>query len=311
MATFDNTNYVSKSALDTSKFVPEIWADEIIATYKSNLVMPNLVKNFSVVGKKGDVVHFPGFTRASASAKSAGAQVTLIAHSGTGLDVNLNQHWEYSRLIEDIAKIQSNNSMRGVYTEDGGYALAKAVEVYVHALSAKWQGGAGTAAWDKAVIGSDGSTLYVGTNEAALTDAGLRKAIQTLDDADVPMSNRYLVIPPVARNTLMGLARFTEQAFVGEGGSSNTIRNGRLGNVYGIEIYVSALCPGHAGQAVTGSARICQLFHRDAIVLCTQMKPRVQTQYKQEFLADLLTADTVFGAEEYRDNAGVAIAVVA
>lgn len=306
MATFDNTNYVSKTALDNSKFVPEIWSDEIVATYKKNLVMAKLVKNVSVVGKKGDVVHFPGFTRGSATAKSAGAQVTLIAHSGTGVDVNLNQHWEYSRLIEDIAKIQSNNPMRGVYTEDAGYALGKAVEDYIHALTAKWQGGAGTAAWDKAVIGSDGSTLYVGTNEAAITDAAIRKVIQTLDDADVPMSNRYLVIPPVARNTLMGLARFTEQAFVGEAGGSNTIRTGRLGNVYGVEAYVSSACP-----TATGAARIAPLFHRDALILCEQMKPRVQTQYKQEFLSDLLTADMVFGAEEFRDGAGVAIAVLA
>lgn len=303
---FDATNAVTKSALDTSKFVPEIWADEIIATYKKNLVMANLVKNFSVVGKKGDVVHFPGFTRAAASAKSAATQVTIIAHSGTGIDVSLNQHWEYSRLIEDIAKVQSNNSMRGVYTEDGGYALASVVDDYLHDLTAKWQGGAGTATWDKAVIGSDGSTLYTGSNEAAITDAAIRKVIQTLDDADVPMSNRSLVIPPVARNTLMGLARFTEQAFTGEAGSSNVIRNGRLGNVYGVEVYVSSMCP-----TATGAARIAPLFHRDALVFCPQMKPRVQTQYKQEWLADLLTADLVFGAEEYRDGAGVAIAVLA
>lgn len=303
---FDATNAVTKSALDTSKFVPEIWADEIIATYKKNLVMANLVKNFSVVGKKGDVVHFPGFTRAAASAKSAATQVTIIAHTGTGIDVSLNQHWEYSRLIEDIAKVQSNNSMRGVYTEDGGYALASVVDDYLHDLTAKWQGGAGTATWDKAVIGSDGSTLYTGSNEAAITDAAIRKVIQTLDDADVPMSNRSLVIPPVARNTLMGLARFTEQAFTGEAGSSNVIRNGRLGNVYGVEVYVSSMCP-----TATGAARIAPLFHRDALVFCPQMKPRVQTQYKQEWLADLLTADLVFGAEEYRDGAGVAIAVLA
>ena len=304
--TLDSTNAVTKAAVDTSKFVPEIWSDEIIATYKKSLVMANLVKRLSVVGKKGDAVNIPGFTRASASAKAAASAVTLIQHSGTGIQVLLNQHWEYSRLIEDIVKVQANNPMRGVYTEDAGYALARVVDDYLHNLTSSWQGGAGTVAWDKAVIGSDGSTLYTGANEVALTDVGLRRAIQTLDDADVPMSNRYFVIPPVARNTLMGLARFTEQAFVGEGGSSNTIRTGRLGNVYGIEVYVSSACP-----TATGAARIAPLFHKDAIVLCEQLKPRVQTQYKQEFLADLLTADTLFGAAEYRDNAGVAFALLA
>ncbi len=303
MATFDSANGVTKSALDTSKFVPEIWSDEIVATYKKSLVMANLVKKFSVVGKKGDAVNFPGFTRGAASAKSSLAQVTLQAHTGTGVSVSLNQHWEYSRLIEDIAQVQSNNSMRGVYTEDAGYALASVVDDYLWDLMSKWQGGAGTAAFDKAVIGSDGSTLYTGANEAAITDAAIRKVIQTLDDADVPMVNRNFAIPPVARNTLMGLARFTEQAYVGSG---SAILTGKMGDIYGMPVFVSTMSP-----VATGAARIAAIFHRDALVLCEQQKPRTQTQYKQEFLADLLTADTVFGAEEFRDNAGVAIAVVA
>lgn len=305
---FSPTNSVTKAAVDTSKFVPEIWSDEIIATYKKSLVLANLVKKLSVVGKKGDAINIPGFTRAAASQKTASAPVTLIQHAGTGIQVLLDQHWEYSRLIEDIVKVQSNNPMRGVYTEDAGYALGTRVDTFLHNLTSKWKGGAGTATWDKAVIGSDGSTLYNSgaPNQAPITDAAIRKVIQTLDDADVPMSQRYFVIPPVARNTLMGLARFTEQAFVGEAGGANTIRTGRLGNIYGVEVYVTSQCP-----TATGAARIASLFHKDALVFCEQMAPRTQTQYKQEFLADLLTADTLFGGDEYRDAAGVAIALTA
>jgi len=33
-------------------FIPEIWSDEVIAAYKSNLVMANLVKKMSMTGKK-------------------------------------------------------------------------------------------------------------------------------------------------------------------------------------------------------------------------------------------------------------------
>lgn len=300
---FNPANAVTKSALDTSKFVPELWEDEIVATYKHNYVMAGLVKRLPVVGKKGDVVHLPGFTRASASAKAAATAVTIIAHTGTGVDVNLNQHWEYSRLIEDIAKVQSINAMRGVYTEDAGNALAAVVDDYLWDLTALWQGGAGTAAWDKAVIASDGSTLYTGANEAAVTDAGIRRVIQTLDDANVPMSGRSFVIPPVARNTMLGLARFTEQAFVGNG---SAIETGKFGNIYGMPVYVTAAAP-----TATGAARIGAIFHKDALILCEQQKPRTQTQYKQEFLADLLTADIVFGANEFRDNAGVAMAFLA
>jgi len=39
------------------------------------------------------------------------------------------------------------------------------------------------------------------------------------------------------------------------------------------------------------------------------MGVRSQTQYKQEYLGDLFTADTLYGVSELRDNAGIAFVV--
>ncbi len=302
------TAHVLKSQADTAGFVPEIWSDEITATYKKSLVAANLVKKMNVTGKKGDNIHVPKPVRGSASAKAVSTQVTLIAESGSEVLIALDQHWEYSRLVEDLADKQANSSLRAFYTEDAGYAMARKIDEIVLAQFSKHNGGLGTAAYDKAYIGSDGSTLYTsGTpNMAAITDAAIRRTIQRLDDNDVPMDGRNFIIPPSSRNTLMGLARFTEQAFVGEQGGSNTIRTGRVGNVYGVEVFVTSLA-----ATATGAARIAPMFHKDAVALCMQMRPRVQTQYKQEYLGDLLTADTIFGASELRDEAAVALAVVA
>ena len=44
---------------DAANFIPELWSDEIVATYKSNLVMPQLVVTLNHVGKKGDTIHIP------------------------------------------------------------------------------------------------------------------------------------------------------------------------------------------------------------------------------------------------------------
>ena len=278
----------------------------MIAAYKSNLVMANLVNKMSFKGKKGDTLHIPKPTRGTASAKSTETQVTLQQSTESEVQVLINQHYEYSRFIEDITEVQALASLRKFYTADAGYALAKQVDTDLLKLGRGVKGGDGTIAYDKAVIGSDGSTLYTGTNEAALTDAAIRKVIQTLDDADVPMDGRVLVIPPVARNTLMGLARFTEQSFTGENAGANTIRNGQIGDVYGVKVYVSTNC-----ETATGAARIALMFHKDAFVLAEQMGVRSQTQYKQEYLATLYTADMLYGVKELRDEAAVAIALVA
>ena len=298
------TNHVTNTTGAT--FIPELWSDEIIAAYKQNLVMANLVSKMSFKGKKGDTLHIPKPTRGAAALKAASTQVTLQAATESEVQVLVNKHYEYSRLIEDITETQALASLRKFYTGDAGYALAKQVDTDLIQLGRGAQGGNGTIAYDKAVIASDGATLYTGANEAAITDAGIRKVIQTLDDADVPMDGRCLVLPPVARNVMMGLARFTEQAFVGEVGGGNTIRNGQIGNVYGVMVYVSTNC-----ETATGDARIGMMFHKDAFVLAEQLGVRSQTQYKQEYLGTLFTSDMLYGVKELRDEAAVAIAMAA
>lgn len=302
------TNHQTITTAD--KFIPEIWSDEVVATYKKNLVLANLIKKIAFKGKKGDTLHIPKPGRGSANAKAAATQVTLNTDTATEVNVVIDQHWEYSILIEDIVEAQALASMRQFYTDDAGYALARQVDSTLIQLGRGVQGGGGTAAYSGAYLGSNGTTAYVAAsnNEAALTDAAIRRSIQRLDDNDVPMDGRFLIVPPSTRNTLMGIARFTEQAFVGEAGGQNTIRNGEVGNVYGVPVFVSSNADTTSGS---GAARICLLGHRDFAVLAEQMAVRSQTQYKQEYLGTLFTADTLFGTKELRDGSAVALAVPA
>jgi N4-gp56 family major capsid protein len=310
------TNHVTKTTAAT--FVPAIWSDEIVAAYKKNLVAANLVKKMNFKGKKGDTVHIPAPTRGSASAKAASTQVTLIAATESEVLVSINKHYEYSRLIEDIVEAQALSSLRQFYTDDAGYALAKQVDTDLVRLGRISNGGvigtsdyATAATSTNAFIGSNGTTVYNSStsNAAALTDAAIRRTIQRLDDSDVPMDGRFFIVPPSSRNTLMGLARFTEQAFVGEQGANNTIRNGNIGDVYGVQVYVSTNADTAAGTS--GTDRICLMGQKDAYVLVEQQGVRAQTQYKQEYLGTLFTADTLYGVAELRDYASVALAVPA
>jgi N4-gp56 family major capsid protein len=285
-------------------FIPEIWSDEIVAAYKKNLVLANVVKRMNFKGKKGDTVHVPAPTRGSASAKAASTAVTLIAATETEVQISINKHYEYSRLIEDIVEVQALSSLRSFYTEDAGYALAKQVDTDLIQLGRAFNGAtvgtndyATATATTKAFIGSDGTTAYNSStsNAAALTDAAIRRTIQRLDDTDAPMDGRFFIIPPSSRNTLMGLARYTEQAFVGNG---NAIRNGEIGQLYGIPVFTTSNADFGAGSS--GLDRICLMGHRDAMILIEQVGVRSQTQYKQEYLATLYTADTLYGVSALR-----------
>ena len=304
MATsFSPTNSVTVTTAD--KFIPDIWSDEIVAAYKKNLVLANLVMKMNFKGKKGDTVHIPAPTRGTANAKVATDAVTLIAATESEVTISINKHYEYSRLIEDIVEAQALNSMRNFYTSDAGYALARQVDTDLVQLGRSANGGtAGAAAYAAAFIGGDGTTAYVAANnnESSLTDASIRRTIQRLDDNDTPMDNRFFLIPPSSRNTLMGLARYTEQAFVGNG---NAIRTGEIGNLYGIPVFTSSNADTTSGS---GAARVCLMGHKDAMVLVEQVGIRSQVQYKQEYLATLFTSDTLYGVAALRNAATVGAA---
>ena len=303
------TNHVTNTTAAT--FIPEIWSDEIVAAYQRSLVAANLFKKMPFKGKKGDTIRIPSPTRGDASLKAASTQVTLIAATEGEIVVSVDKHYEYSRLIEDITEVQALASLRKFYTEDAGYALGKQVDTSLIQLGRSFNGGSGTNAYSGAYSGADGTTAYVAganTGVGALTDAAIRRIIQRLDDNDVPQEGRFLIVPPSARNTLMGIARYTEQAFVGEVGNGNTIRNGEIGNLYGIPVFVSSNADTTSGSTAT---RIALMGHRDSAVLVEQMGVRSQTQYKQEYLGTLYTADTLYGVSELRDGSAFALAIPA
>ncbi len=296
---------VIESNVATAGFVPTLWMDEITAAYKKTVVLAALVHKLNVKGKKGDTIKLPAPTRGTASAKAANTTVTTIAAGGASITINLTAHYEYSRLIEDIAEVQALASMRRFYTDDAGYALSVKKDSVIFDAARTLNSGDGNSTWTGAVIAGDGTTAFVdaagNANATAITDAGIRRVIQVLDDNNIPMNDRYLVIPPVGRRIMMGLARFTEQAFVGDG---KTIRNGKLGDVYGVSVHVTSNCPVPTSAT---TAKVGLLTHKSALVMAEVLGPRVQTQYKQEYLGTLLTADTIFGVAEAYDLGGVAM----
>jgi len=302
------------TAAVANNFIPELWSDEVIGAYKSNLVTANLVTKISHKGKKGDTIYIPTPNRGNASEKAANTQVTLSAATNDKVTVSINRHFEYSKLIEDIAEVQALASMRKFYTDDAGYALSTRVDTDLVTLWEEFAktgvgvvGGTGAAVFEKAVIGSNGTTLYTGnsSNAADIADAGIRGMLLQLDDADVPMDNRVIVMPPIAANDLLGINRFTEQQFIGDG---SAIKTGKIGMIYGVDVYISSNCPSAVGGA-TATDRIGAMFHKDALVLAEQVGVRSQTQYKQEYLGDLFTSDTLYGVKTLRHSAGVAFVV--
>ena len=308
------SNTVTKA--NATHFIPELWSDEVIAAYKKKLVLANLVQKMPMTGKKGDTMHIPKPVRGSANAKDAADTVTIQQNTNDELVITIDKHFEYSRLIEDITDVQAFDSLRRFYTDDAGYALGVKVDDDLFALGKSLGDGNGSS-WVNSnsyyMDANTGLTAYdvdTVTTADVFTDEGFRAAIQKLDDADVPMDGRVLVIPPSAVNEIRGIDRYNSSDFVDGRG----VQNGQIGSLYGIDVFVSSNCPvietaadNSAGNAIKAGL----LMHKDAFVLCEQMAVRSPTQYKQEFLATLYTADTLYGLDAYRPESGIVLALPA
>ena len=301
--------------VQADKFIPEIWSDEVVAAYKKNLVLANLVNKMSMRGKKGDTLHIPKPTRGTATAKAANTTVTIQADTESEVLVSIDKHFEYSRFIEDIVEVQALASLRRFYTDDAGYALAKKVDDELFGLGKTF--GNGTTDWTHSnsyyIDASTGLTAYADDTVVpadVFTDAGFRALIKLMDDADTPMDGRFFAIPPSLRAAIMGIDRYNSSDFVDGRG----VQNGRIGMLYGIDIYVTSNSPiietdAENSASNGGDIKAAILAHKDTMVLAEQLGVRSQVQYKQEYLSTLYTADTLFGIKTVRPETGFVLAV--
>ena len=293
-ATYGGLGAAGSAQAAANTFVPKIWSDELLVQREVNLVAANFFKRINFRGKKGDTIVIPFISDVTANQKVATQAVTIQAIAEGMKSVVIDQHWEVSHLFEDVLMMQSRYDLRSEYTKKAAYALAKNVDSALYtallaALSSTYK-----------VIGSDGSTAanLTTSNIAQITDTGLRRAIQTLDDNLAPAEDRCLIIPPSMKNALLGIDKFTLfQHF----GNANALQKGVFGEIYGIPVRVSTNCP--SGTTTDSVAyRVAFLAHKDAMCIAMQQDIRVQAEYKTENLGTLVVSDMLYGIKALRTD---------
>jgi len=269
-------------------FIPEVWANEVLRATERALVMAPLVKRYdSLVTGKGDTIHIPNLSNLTANSKSANIQVTLQSPTETDNTISLDQHYEVSFLVEDISKIQSNYDLMSEYTQKAGYAIAQRIDTDLLGTYSSW------------------TTTDVGTYGTDITDAVFVASNKTLDEGDVPFEGRYAVVAPSQKAAFLLIDKFVRADAVGDANQRITKGpNNRFlfGDLYGVPVYYTNQVPTTAG---TPTQVHNVLFHKEAIALALQLKPRTQSSYIQEYLGTLVTVDTIYGYSALRTTFGI------
>lgn len=271
-------------------FIPEIWSAETLRASESALVMAPLVKRYdSQVKQRGDTLHIPKISNLSANDKTQGSEVTLQRVTETEATISINKWKETSFEIEDILKAQSQYDLRSEYTEKAGYAIAKVVDT------------------DLLSLYSSLTSTDVGTYGTDITDAVIVAAGLTLDEAEAPVQDRFMIIKPSQKAAIQKLDKFVKADYLGSYNQPTPVVKGPnnrylWGDIYGVPTY-------YTNQVVTTAGTPSQahnlLFHKEAFALALQQAPRSQASYWQKDLAWLVTVDVLYGVSVLRADFGV------
>lgn len=261
---------VTRSIAQTSQYIQEKWSRDIQQPFDKALQMADLVQDRSgLVADGGDILNIPFTSAVNARAKAASTNITYDSPEGAPVTLNIDKHYYVGVLIEDIVKIQSTPDLKSAFQERMAEALARQVDTDLLALYA-----------------SAGTSVAGG---AAIDDADILAVVAALDAANVPQDGRRGIIGPNSKIDLLGINKYTAYDQTGRPGTAVSASDGlRLGTIYNMDLYMSQNVP----TSTTGRNLF---FHKRAINLAQQQKPKFEMEYSVDALGWKTALHTVYG----------------
>ena len=266
-------------------FIPEVWASGIYKYFERKTVFRNLVDDYSaLVTGSADTIHVPEIGIISATAKSAGSDVSYDATASTTTDLSVNKHYYAAKLFEDLLTVQSSYDLMSKYTQMFGEALARQVDSDI---------------WGE--LDGVNQTQALSADDT-LTAAVFESTLATLGENDVPYMDGdcYMVVNPTLFADIMNPSAGLAQYFIRSdaSGEGSGLKNGMVGSLYGIQVFMSnTVSTAGSSSTVPGG-----IFHRSACAFAMQRDVRVQSDYSIDALGTKVVADTIYGVKVLDDS---------
>ena len=281
------TGAVDTGSQGSTYLIPEIWAKEILENRTNNLVMWGLVDSHysGEISQAGDTLHINAISEITdnTATNSPVSGITIDDLDVTQTDLLIDRYKRKVLGIHDVLKAQSKYELRAPFTERLGRFLAKCLDDELHV---------------KAVAGFAHTVTTTGTG-SALAYADIVEAHRRLDSANVPTSNRYLVVNGTGVADLRLIPEFHEYQQVGDSGIVKG--NGYIGTIFNTPIYVSNAVVQGSGQ------NNFLLFHKSALIGATQNVPSFESDRDKVDGVDFIAGAQLWGTKVLRADHGVKI----
>ena len=277
-------------------WLPEQWSELATITYRTNVVLPNLMDRRwepEVGVGRGDTVNIPNFTQNTDANKRStfGTGATLdfdaVQESQTQLVVN-QMAYKAFRMPVELA-VQTMPSYVSLLTDGIGEACAITIDN------------------ELATDNSNGLDAFtaIGTDNVDITEDTLFTAETNLGDQNAPLQDRFLVVSPASRASLLKIEAFRNSLYQSTIGSIGGDKGrGYLGRVYTYDVYES----NNLDQAnISGTKNA--MFQREAIAYAEQQSvTMVQDLNIEDGLFNQTAGYVVYGHKMVKSGFGREIA---
>lgn len=257
---------------EVSDTVEEIVSAEVQMVLNANLVVPGTISDYSgMVGPGMDTLKIPRFGKFTVNTKVENTAVDAQTNAFSTDSLLLDQHKVVQFLVEDIAALQAKVAVSQQYVQQAGKDLANEMDLK---LINDIESGTSAAA-------PDHKRAYAG---ASLAKADILTARQLLNEQNVPLEDRSALISPASEAAILAISEFVR---VDESGGSEALRNGRIGKLFGFDIFVSS-----------NVEDLKSLFyHKTCHATARQLAPRVKTFDDVPNLAVRYSIDHIYGSK--------------
>ena len=269
-----------------ANFVPEYWSTLVLEALHANLVAANLVdRRFEAFARDGDKINVPSLAEISGAALSSmTGTVTFTANTEATTQIAINTLAYAAVKVDHAAEIQSQLGLMQMYTGEIGRAVAEKVDTDVY-------------------TNLDTTSATEGTDNVDLTDQNVINSRVTLDEANAPDSDRYMIISPATLGAFFQEEKYINSLYAGAiGNVPGDAPRGYRGRIYDYDVYSTTNLPsGSAGKKNFA-------FQREGAALVMQQDISVQKREPHDELADAIVAWTIYGTKLMRGGIVVEMA---
>jgi hypothetical protein len=266
-----------KEEQKTNEFIPEVWSKEIKHQTKNASVLCNIVtdKYEGEIENQGDTVRVPTGSKVFISDKP----LKRARGDDLKLEVTINKHKYFAFRVNDIKTVQAQPDLIADYSAQGGRGLAGAIDRDILALV------------EHEKIPIVGTVLF--DEYTNIMSGAIKEAIQQLDEAGAPSSDRFLIVSPAQKKVITGMDKFIPPEELKD---RDIERTGLVGEIYEVLVYVSRNVRevSHEVDGVPAHTS-CVMFHKAAFAFCSELLPRVQAAYYIDYMATSIFGDVLYG----------------